>query len=132
MPTSTTIARRALEARISELDQEQSRLDDERQKLQTALSALGSGTASSASAQRRSASGGAKAPKSTKRRRRSKRQPREERVKALLTYAKANPEASNNDIAKELGVTPPYVSNLLSGLRKEKKIDRKGGKLIVS
>ncbi len=55
--------------------------------------------------------------------------PRSERLVQMAAYAKTNPSATNAQIAKELGVSSSYVSQMLS---KSNKIKRKEGKLVVS
>jgi DNA-binding CsgD family transcriptional regulator len=63
-----------------------------------------------------------------KRQRRAKRIPLAEREKALVAFAKANPKASNKEIAKALKIGEGYAGNLVT---KSEKVKRENGKLVV-
>jgi hypothetical protein len=56
---------------------------------------------------------------------------REERMNSLVAEARKTPAASNAELAKALGVTPSYVSQLLAEGRKTGRVARRNGKLAV-
>lgn len=57
---------------------------------------------------------------------------REERMKSLIAQARKAPGSSNAELAKALGVTPSYVSQLLAEGRKTGRVQRRNGKLVIA
>ena len=99
-------------------------LERERVELEGALSAM---------AERRSPQ--VKSPRQTMARqsrgKSTSRMPRADREGQLLEAAKASPEATNAVLARQLGVTPAYVSMLLKEMGTTGKLKRKDGKLVA-
>ena len=126
MSDAMTRARALLEARAGELRDEISMIDE-------ALKSFSPNRAAGSRAGRKRAQKRSSARPARPRRqaRRSKRIPRAEREQALLAFARMNPEATNKRIAKELRVTPGYVSQMIKGLSEGGSIKRKNGKLSV-
>ena len=56
---------------------------------------------------------------------------REQRMNSLVAEARKAPTATNAALAKALGVTPSYTSQLLAEGRKTGRIARRNGKLVV-
>ena len=117
MSDAITQARDLLSARLREIEGEE-------RQLRAALEELGG---SSTPRRQRSES-----PIKPSRRRRRKRIPRQEREAALLEAAKTNPEASNKELADAIGLKPGSVSGMLVQLKKQGRLERRGGRLVAS
>lgn len=100
-------------------------LDEERDRLATALSQL-EGSRASGSARGRNSTGGRRARGARRERRARKIAPAGERQRQLLDYLKAHDGARPTEIARALGVTPNNVQNVLRKARREKLVKKDG------
>jgi hypothetical protein len=116
MADTLTYARQMIEARLREVR-------DELASLESALRNLGGRTGG------RRASGTKRS--TSPRRRGRKTATRDERMQALATQARKTPGASNAELARALGVTPSYISQLLTAGKKTGRVARRNGKLVV-
>ena len=105
MPDAVDQARKAIEARIRELE-------DEARRLRAALVDLGGETPS-----RR---------RTTRRRSTTRRAPRGQRQEHFLGAVKANPGAPVSQIAKEMGVTPNQLYTVARRLHQKGDIRKRG------
>lgn len=111
MSDTITRARALIQARLAELDSEAAGLE-------RALASLGEGAAPKRS----------RPPKRSdaKPRRKTGRAPRGQRREQLLAAVKANPATRPADLAREVGVAPAQVHDLIRKARKDKLLVRKG------
>jgi DNA-directed RNA polymerase specialized sigma24 family protein len=119
MSDSITRAGELLRARIREID-------EERPRLERALSQLNPSRPSSQSRQRRSTparqSATGRAARSTKR----KIAPAGQRQRQLVEYLRQHPGARPTEIAGALGVTPSNVQNILRQARNQRLVAKEG------
>ena len=99
-------------------------LDEERQKLEQALSAL-TGASNGARTTRRSTRGPTRGARRSSRGR--KRAPRGRRQAQVITYLEANPGAGPSQIAKAIGTSPNNVHAALRKGRGDKMIRKQRG-----
>jgi hypothetical protein len=116
MADTLTDAQQMIEARLREVR-------DELASLESALRNLGRRTGG------RRASGTNRS--TSPRRRRRKTATRDERMQALAAQARKTPGASNPELARALGVTPSYISQLLTAGKNTGGVARRNGKLVV-
>jgi transposase-like protein len=125
MPSTTHVldeARDLVKKRLAELD-------DERKRLERALTELG-GKAISRAGRRpgRPRGSGAKAPGPKKRRRRRSGTRADQAVKLV----EGRPGISASDIAKSMKIKPNYLYRVLGDLEKEGRVKKKGRKYFPS
>jgi len=99
-----------------------SELDDERRRLERALSELG-GKATRRPGRPKGSTSKASASKTTRRRRRRRGGTRADQAVALI---KKNPGITASEIAKSMKIKPNYLYRVLSDLEKQKKVKKKG------
>lgn len=124
MPSTTHVldeARDLVKKRLAELD-------DERKRLERALSELG-GKAIARAGRRpgRPRGSGRKAAGPKKRRRRSGT-----RADQAVKLVEGNPGVSASEIAKSMKIKPNYLYRVLGDLEKEKRVKKKGRKYFPS
>jgi hypothetical protein len=115
MADTLTDARLLIEGRLAELRKETTQLE-------RALRALVGGGNGRPPRQRRAANS---------RRRQGKTVTRAQRMDSLANQARKAAGASNAELAKALGVTPSYISQLLAEGKRTGRVFRRKGKLIV-
>ncbi|MDX6587224.1 MAG: hypothetical protein QOI31_1697 [Solirubrobacterales bacterium] len=116
--TALAKARQILNERISELETEKAELEG-------ALRAIDGCQTSRASSKR-------SAPSSKSRGKRGRRRvSRSEREAQLLELARRKPSAKNAEIARELGVSPAYVSMLVTRMTASGQLKRDNGALVI-
>lgn len=121
MPSTSKVldeARNLVKRRLAELD-------DERKRLERALSDLGGSRKAGRRPGRPKGSPSKKkaAPKKAARRRRRRGGTRADQAVNLI---KANPGITAADIAKTMKIKPNYLYRVLSDLEKQKKVKKKG------
>ena len=99
-----------------------SELDDERRRLERALSELG-GKATRRPGRPKGSTSKSSASKTTRRRRRRRGGTRADQAVALI---KKNPGITASEIAKSMKIKPNYLYRVLSDLEKQKKVKKKG------
>jgi predicted HTH transcriptional regulator len=99
-----------------------SELDDERRRLERALSELG-GKATRRPGRPKGSTSKASASKTTRRRRRRRGGTRADQAVALI---KKKPGITASEIAKSMKIKPNYLYRVLSDLEKQKKVKKKG------
>jgi predicted HTH transcriptional regulator len=97
-------------------------LDDERRRLERALSELG-GKATRRPGRPKGSTSKASASKTTRRRRRRRGGTRADQAVALI---KKKPGITASEIAKSMKIKPNYLYRVLSDLEKQKKVKKKG------
>lgn len=119
MADGLSTARRAIEARLHQLDEESQRLDEESARLREALAKLEpNGGAPTRTRSRAS---------SNSRRRSSRRAPRGERQRQFLAALEKHPGAKPPQIAKDMGVPPSHVYTLARRLQESGRIKKRRG-----
>jgi sugar-specific transcriptional regulator TrmB len=98
-------------------------LDDERKRLERALTELGGKVVGRRRPGRPKGSTSKAAPKTTKRRRRRRGGTRADQAVNLI---KQSPGISASEIAKSMKIKPNYLYRVLSDLEKQKKVKKKG------
>jgi predicted HTH transcriptional regulator len=122
MPSTTNAldeARDLVKKRLAELE-------DERQRLERALSELGGKVAGRRPGRPKGSTSkaAAAAPKKATRRRRRRRGGT--RADQAVELIKQNPGITASDIAKQMKIKPNYLYRVLSDLEKQKRVKKKG------
>jgi sugar-specific transcriptional regulator TrmB len=121
MPSTTNVldeARQLVQKRLADLD-------EERKRLERALSELGGKAARRAPGRPRGSKSGPKAGSSTAPRRRRRRRGGTRADQAVNLIAK-QPGISASDVAKTMKIKPNYLYRVLGDLEKEGRVKKKG------
>jgi transposase-like protein len=115
-------ARSLIERRLSELNQERIKLEKALTNLAGGVARRGPGRPKGSKSRARTATRGKAAAKPVRRRRRRGGTRREQALKLI----KANPGITASEIAKQMKIAPNYVYRVMGDLQKDKSVSKKG------